>query len=74
MVRIGDCTRSKEIIVSCFKEKTKKGILRIWMKDDKIFRETIELFLSVKIMTRAKIYLTGNDELVKTDKQEDNED
>ena len=44
------------------------------MKDDKIFRETIELFLSVKIMARAKIYLTGNDELVKSNKQEDNED
>ena len=33
MIWIDDCTRSKEIIVSLLRKKTRKGITRVWMKD-----------------------------------------
>ena len=36
--------------------------------DNKLFWKTVKPFLSDKVMTRDKIYLTKNDKTIKTDK------
>ena len=37
--------------------------------DNKLFWKTVKSFLSDKVMTRHKVYLTENDKIIKTDKK-----
>ena len=38
--------------------------------DNKLFWQTVKSFLSDKVMTRGKIYLTKNGKIIKTDKKQ----
>ena len=37
--------------------------------DNKLFWKTVKSFLSDKVMTRHKVYLTENDKIIKTDEK-----
>ena len=71
--KFDNCTQSKETIVSHFNGSRKKLLRKFEWKvcylQKNFFLKTVEPVLSDKIFSISAIYLTENDELVKTDKK-----
>ena len=74
MTRTGFCTQNREIIVCHFLRETKKryydNLNESCVTNNNFFWKTVKPFLSDKVMTRDKIYLTKNDKIIKLIKKQ----